>query len=102
MNKIVSLLAADEDFAELLTEFVQEIPDRILAIQQALETSDASSLRRAFHQLKGACGGYGFPSLTAEAGQLEYWIDSGKPLAELQSEICSFVDNLSSASADPN
>jgi HPt (histidine-containing phosphotransfer) domain-containing protein len=97
MTRIVSTLAADPDFAELVDEFVSELPDRIELIQSALASDDREQLRRTAHQLKGACGGYGFPTLTDSAARLEHRIDEGVSLADLAVQIASFVAELSCA-----
>jgi len=100
MTKIISMMAGEEDFTELLQEFVSEIPERISRIETAIATEDVASLKRIVHQLKGACGGYGFPSLTDEAFQLEKVIDSRVSTAQFESEIDRFISNLRLMSAD--
>ena len=57
--------------ARMLGEFVGRLDGRIRAMQAALEASRAEDLRRLAHQLKGAAGSYGYPSLTAAAKTLE-------------------------------
>ncbi len=66
-----STLADDADMCELVTLFVDEIPQRISAIEAALAAYDLQSLQRLAHQLKGAAAGYGFPAIGAAAGAVE-------------------------------
>jgi HPt (histidine-containing phosphotransfer) domain-containing protein len=56
---LVSELASDPDFAELLAAFVSEMPKRISTLETALTASDLETLARLAHQLKGSAGGYG-------------------------------------------
>lgn len=100
MTKITSLLAGDEDFAELLQEFVSEIPDRITRIETARLSEDLLALKRIVHQLKGACGGYGFPTLTDEAFLLEKNLSNAASTSQIAPELDRFVSNLRLMSAD--
>ncbi|MEM1331248.1 MAG: Hpt domain-containing protein [Planctomycetota bacterium] len=73
---LVSVYADDPDMAELVVEFVSELDDRVAALQTALDADDLVALRRMAHQLKGAGGGYGFPSITETASDLERACDN--------------------------
>lgn len=99
--KIISLLAGNEDFAPLLQQFISEIPERISHIDLALAADDVELLKRIVHQLKGACGGYGFPSLTEEAFALEKVMDNETSVKNFESEMAHFVANLRLMTADP-
>jgi CheY-like chemotaxis protein len=86
-----SEFAGDADMAELVNVFLGELPERVYRIEQAMQTDDMGLLTSLSHQLKGAAGGYGYPSITQAARQLE---ESVKTQAELQ-EIHRCVDELS-------
>ena len=68
---IVSDFANEPEMRELVELFVEELPNRVNAMREALSRSDLEVLRRSAHQLKGAGGGYGFGSISASAGRLE-------------------------------
>ena len=68
---IFSLLAQEDDFAELVEMFVSELPSRIDNVVAAFENGDRETLRRLAHQLKGAVGSYGFQEVTPFAAALE-------------------------------
>jgi HPt (histidine-containing phosphotransfer) domain-containing protein len=68
---LVSELAADPDMSELVEMFVSELPARLKAMSEAMAGANYESLRRLAHQLKGAGGGYGFPSISTAAATLE-------------------------------
>lgn len=68
---LVSEFADDPDMLELIQMFIDEIPQRVSAIEQALESNDMELLTRLAHQLKGAAGGYGFPAVSDASKILE-------------------------------
>ena len=68
---LVSALAADPEIARLLDGFVGRLPERLGAMERALGTRDLVGLADLAHQLKGAATGYGFPTITEAAAELE-------------------------------
>jgi len=68
---LVSALAADAEIARLLDGFVGRLPERLGAMERALGTRDLVGLADLAHQLKGAATGYGFPTITEAAAELE-------------------------------
>jgi len=66
-----SAFADDPEMAELIAYFLQEIPSRVDAIREALEEGDHERVASLAHQLKGAGGGYGFPTISEAAAALE-------------------------------
>ena len=77
-EQIHSTLVQDPDYAELVAEFVSNVPERIRAIRQSIDVAmTQSSFARLVHQLKGACGSYGFHEITPIAASLETKIRSG-------------------------
>jgi HPt (histidine-containing phosphotransfer) domain-containing protein len=73
---LVSKLAADPDMVELVRMFVDEIPERIRLVEDFWARRELEQLRRIAHQLKGACGGYGFPQVGQVAARLEDGLSS--------------------------
>lgn len=69
---IYSDFGDDEDLAELVEMFVDEIPDRVQTMLDAAEGSDWEQLGRIAHQMKGAAGSYGFSEVTNVAAVLEH------------------------------
>ena len=70
-QKIVSQFASDPDMVELVQMFVDEMPHRVRAIQDQWRAHSFTDLRRTAHQIKGASGGYGFPTVGQVAAKLE-------------------------------
>lgn len=89
-----SRFADDAEMVELVQEFVQELPSRMEILQGFLRASHFDELRRAAHQLKGAAGGYGFPTISESAGNVERLLQTGMSeshLADLQAKIDDLV-----------
>jgi len=56
---------------DIVTFFVNDLNDRVSAIGAAVDSDDRARLRTLAHQLKGAAGGYGFPTIGVAAATLE-------------------------------
>lgn len=61
----------DPDMTELVEMFVDEMSERIDAMEAAFASSDWDALKTVAHQLKGASGGYGFDTVGEAAATLE-------------------------------
>ena len=68
---LISEVADDEEMAPLVEQFVASLPARATALLEATFAGDLTRLARLAHQLKGAAGGYGFPTITDAAALLE-------------------------------
>jgi HPt (histidine-containing phosphotransfer) domain-containing protein len=68
---LLSEFAGDADMAELVEFFVDELKQRVDTMTTAFQSGDHLQLKTMAHQLKGAAGGYGFPTITASAAELE-------------------------------
>ncbi len=84
---LLSDLADDEDMIELVEEFVQELPKRASAVEQALQGGDIAALSRLAHQLKGAAGGYGFGPISDIAGELESSLSGVVEMQDLAKQV---------------
>lgn len=72
---------------KLLERFIERLPERVMSIMQLIEQENLSGLRQAVHQLKGAGGGYGFPSITELAGQTEEHIKNEASLDQIRQDV---------------
>lgn len=68
---ILSTFSNDPGMRELIDQFVAEMPGRISELRKISAGGDLAGVRRLAHQLKGCCGGYGFPALSDAAGKIE-------------------------------
>ena len=73
---LISDFSDDAEMAPLIEEFAQEMPENIDRMLSHWRKQELSALRRAVHQLRGAGGGYGFPSITESAESVEQQIDT--------------------------
>ncbi len=84
---ISSQFDQDEDLADLIPMFIDELETRVQQLRDAFEAEDSHTLREVAHKVRGAAGGYGFPDLTDFAGQVEDAIRSGASTAEVHEEL---------------
>lgn len=96
---ILSEFADDPDMTELVASFVEGLPLQVAKLEAAHASGDHPMLRRLAHQLKGAAGGYGFPTLTTAAAELEERLPDGPYTVQLL-ELCDQC-RRASASAPP-
>lgn len=91
---ILSTYASDPDMLELIQLYVEEIPERVRTIQDYWSRKDLAELKRIAHQIKGASGGYGFPTVGAAAGVLEHQLtDTTTPdLSAVSRQIDQLID----------
>lgn len=66
-----SNMANDPEIGELVSQFVDELPQKVEDLLSALRAGDAIRVRTLAHQLKGAAGGYGFPTIGRAAQRVE-------------------------------
>jgi HPt (histidine-containing phosphotransfer) domain-containing protein len=83
-------LSGDPELAEIVALFVEEMPQRVAGLRDALEARDWERLAGLAHQLKGSAGSHGFALVGQGAARVEDAIRSGLP--ELQ--IKQAVDEL--------
>jgi signal transduction histidine kinase/DNA-binding NarL/FixJ family response regulator len=89
---LIRSLSNDPDLAELINEFVGGLPTRIEAIKHSCAAKDLSMLAGLAHQIKGAAGGYGFPSITEAAAHLEQIAKAGKGMEEVLAAVQHIAD----------
>jgi len=98
---LVSSLSNDPDMLDLVEEFVQMLPERVHAIEDAIAANDLSTLMRLAHQLKGASGGYGFDTIGQAAATLEHSARAADSVAQLTSQVQELVNLCQRARATP-
>lgn len=88
---LYSDLSHDPDLGGIVAIFVEEMPDRIAAIERAFEAANWDSVQRLAHQMKGAAGSYGFDAITPYALRLEYAARARNDHLELRTALDEFV-----------
>jgi HPt (histidine-containing phosphotransfer) domain-containing protein len=69
---LMARLGQDEAlFAEVIHLFIEDCPERLVAIHAAVDARDALRIRAAAHSLKGSAGNISAAALSDAAGALE-------------------------------
>jgi HPt (histidine-containing phosphotransfer) domain-containing protein len=89
---LVSELADDDDMLELVEMFVGDLPGKVAAIEKAIDGRDLETLGVMAHQMKGAAGGYGFPTMTDAARLLDASMKAGEELATIVEQARALTD----------
>jgi CheY-like chemotaxis protein/HPt (histidine-containing phosphotransfer) domain-containing protein len=84
---VISELADDEDMTALVERFTTGLPAQAKRLEDALDANDRETVRRLAHQLKGAAGGYGYPTITNAAARLEQQAREGETFAQALAEV---------------
>jgi PAS domain S-box-containing protein len=87
---VYSHLASDPDLGAIIDLFVQEMPDRINALDAQAKSRNWNQLAETAHQIKGAAGCYGFDEITPCAARLE----AAAREAQQEEQILSALDEL--------
>ncbi len=91
LTPLISNYATDPDMADLVEMFVDELPQRIDSLQSLFEQEQFKDLETLAHQIKGAGGGYGYPSLTDAARTLENALKEAGDLTKMQNALDELV-----------
>ena len=71
-EELLALMEGDSDLLrELIDVFLDDAPQRMGEVRQALGARDATALYRAAHALKGSAGNFGAPEVVGHALRLE-------------------------------
>jgi HPt (histidine-containing phosphotransfer) domain-containing protein len=92
---IKSSMASYPGMAAIIIELVQGLPGEVQKMKTALAGNDMDALRRVVHQLRGACGGYGFDAVTAVAAAAEESIKNAAPAAEISAKVGALINLIS-------
>jgi HPt (histidine-containing phosphotransfer) domain-containing protein len=98
VDPIRSSYQDDPDMMEIVREFVSELPERAVALEECVESGDLAKLQTLAHQLKGAGGGYGFPQITEAAARLESDVKGGAEAGAIKDSLGLLIEVLGAAS----
>jgi CheY-like chemotaxis protein/HPt (histidine-containing phosphotransfer) domain-containing protein len=96
-----STLSGGRALMELLAKFIDNLPERLSAIEQSLAAGDVPGVARLAHQLKGSSASYGFPPLAAAADRLEQDAKSPLPTEVLHRDLEAIAELCRSIQAGP-
>ncbi len=89
----------DPEMADLIVLFLDELGPRVDSIRSAWQARDAEQVRRIAHQIKGAAGGYGYPTISRVAQRLEasFDRDHSAALESARADLHELIDLCQSA-----
>jgi PAS domain S-box-containing protein len=90
-TEIVSTFDSDPVMAEVLPEFIANLPEQVASLKQLFDEKNLAGLQEAVHQLKGAGGSYGFEGLTNVAAIAESSIKTGATIETIKSQVESLI-----------
>ncbi|NLX12741.1 MAG: Hpt domain-containing protein [Phycisphaerales bacterium] len=91
LTPIISYYSDDPEMAELVDEFVNTLSERVISLENCLNTGDLSELKRIAHQLKGSCGGYGFDVIGQAAAILETSAKASQSVEQVNQEVADLI-----------
>jgi signal transduction histidine kinase/DNA-binding NarL/FixJ family response regulator len=91
-QSLKSEFSGDDEMKEVLSEFVAGLPSQVKKLGELLDTQNMDELRRAVHQIKGAGGGYGFPTMTQTAAAAEQSIKSSAGVDAIAGQVRGLID----------
>ena len=92
---IYSSLASDPDFAELVEEYVSDLPARVATCVGFIDSQNWPELMRFAHQVKGSASSYGFGQITTVAALLEAALASETELEQKTKLAEELISHLS-------
>jgi len=79
MTPLHSTFADDPEMADVVEVFIRQLPHRIESLRSLMLAGELEALRDAAHQIKGAGGGYGYPTMSEKAADLERLLHESQP-----------------------
>lgn len=90
LKAILDRLGGDEEILkEIAALFIEDVPEMLAQIRQAIASGDASALEKSAHALKGSVANFGAEAAVAAALRLEMLGRSGqvKGASEIYGEL---------------
>jgi len=91
-------LKSKQRWAQLICEYLQDLPRQLNTIRAILEIRDYTKIKKQAHRIKGTSGTYRLDSISESAAQLERSADAQNPdkIATTLNNIVSLVEMESS------
>lgn len=101
---VSSLIAQDPDMVDLVSAFVDGLPEAVNELGTLLSRRDWEGIKKRVHDLKGLGGGYGYPELTRLAFEIESDLNKGHHdvVHELMRQLFSLIDRIINGLERPN
>jgi HPt (histidine-containing phosphotransfer) domain-containing protein len=72
-------LKSKQRWAQLICEYLQDLPGQLDAIRATFERGDYTSIKKQAHRIKGTSGTYRLDTISQDAAQLERSADAQNP-----------------------
>ncbi len=91
-----ALLENEPELTDVVSKFLQSLPERLEIVADAYEKQDWNTLGRTLHKLKGSGGNIGYPQLTELATKMEVEVNNGglDELALSYKELRQLVEQM--------
>ncbi|GJM19771.1 MAG: hypothetical protein DHS20C14_19840 [Phycisphaeraceae bacterium] len=97
-------MGEDAAFEQLIELFMNELPERVRAIESAAAEANTELVQRLAHQLKGSAGGYGFWNIGDAASRVETALRraawEANPIECAQTEVRELIQLCRSVAED--
>jgi CheY-like chemotaxis protein/HPt (histidine-containing phosphotransfer) domain-containing protein len=90
-DALTSTLDEDPIMHDLVDAYVRELPQQAQQLASLMNQHNLADLKRLLHQIKGAGGGYGFPSISEVAAEAEQAIKLHADLQTIQAQVDSLI-----------
>ena len=97
VEPLISDFADDPDMVEIIEMFIDGLSDRIESITTAFGNRNFTTVSVIAHQLKGAAGGYGYPSLSELAFEVEHLAKQNADEAQIEEILDLLIGQCRSA-----
>tara|TARA_R110002072_G_scaffold238769_2_gene396333 strand:- start:241714 stop:244857 length:3144 start_codon:yes stop_codon:yes gene_type:complete len=99
IEPLISDFADDPDMLEIIEMFVDGLSERIDSILTAFDDRNFTTVSGIAHQLKGAAGGYGYPTLSELAFDVEQLAKQNAEDVQIEKALTLLVDQCRGAIA---
>ncbi|MDA0282606.1 MAG: ATP-binding protein [Planctomycetota bacterium] len=97
IEPLVSDFADDADMCEIIEMFIDGLEERLETIRKAFDDRNFTTVSGIAHQLKGAAGGYGYPTLSELAFDVEQKAKTNQPEDQIQASLMILVEQCKRA-----
>jgi PAS domain S-box-containing protein len=92
VEPLISDFADDPDMLEIIEMFIDGLHERIESIQAAFNDRIFTTVSGIAHQLKGAAGGYGYPTLSELGFEVEQLAEQNAPDQQIEEALTLLIE----------
>lgn len=92
VEPLISDFADDPDMCEIIELFIDGLKERTESIQKAFDDRNFTTVSGIAHQLKGAAGGYGYPTLSELAFDVEQLAKQNAAVNQIEDSLTLLIE----------